>query len=319
MAKLPVKRHPQLLVGLETSDDAGVYRLDENTALIQTIDFFTPIVDTPYDFGKIAAANSLSDIYAMGGDPITAMNIVCFPADDLPEAVLRETLEGGLEKIHESGAVLVGGHSVDDPQFMYGLSVTGIVHPDRVLTNGGAQIGDKLILTKPIGTGILATAIKGKIADTAAVRRLVDVASGLNKTAATVARDFSPHACTDITGFGLAGHLLEMARAAGKIFRIDARAVPVLDSVVEYGTMGMFPGGAYANKKHFSDWVNVASGVDDILADILFDPQTSGGLVYALPAPGAKSLLAALRDRGIDARIIGEVIGTKSCGELVIE
>jgi len=319
VSKLPIRRHPNLIVGIETSDDAGVYRLDDNTALIQTLDFFTPIVDNPYDFGRIAAANSLSDIYAMGGEPITAMNIVCFPADDLPESVLKETLEGGLEKIHESGAVLAGGHSVDGPEYMYGLSVTGTVHPDRVLTNSGAQLGDRLILTKPIGTGILATALKGRIADSAAIRRLVDVASELNRAAAIVARDFSPNACTDITGFGLAGHLLEMARGSQKIFRIEASAVPIIESVVEYGTMGMFPGGAYANKKHFADLVRVDSGVDDILADILFDPQTSGGLVYALPPSRAKDLLATLQDSGIDARMIGEVSGTKSCGELVVE
>ncbi len=318
MAKLPVKANSRLIVGMESSDDAGVYRLDDDTALIQTLDFFTPIVDSPYDFGRIAAANSLSDIYAMGGIPVTAMNIVCFPVDDLPESVLKETLEGGLEKINESGAVLVGGHSVDDPEFKYGLSVTGLVHPNRVLTNGGAKLGDRLLLTKPIGTGILATAVKGKLADSATVKRLVDIASDLNRAAAMVAQDFSPNACTDITGFGLAGHLLEMARASGNVFEIEARAVPLIESAVEFGTMGMFPAGAYANKKHFADMVFIDSGVDDILADIMFDPQTSGGLVYALPPSKAADCLKALHDKGIEARLIGVVTETKSCGQVRI-
>ncbi len=316
MANLPLAKNPRLLVGLESSDDAGVYLFSEDTALIQTLDFFTPIVDSPYDFGRIAAANALSDIYAMGGKPLTAMNIVCFPASDLPESVLRETLEGGLEKIHESGAVLAGGHSVDDPEFKYGLSVTGVVHPKNLLTNAGAHTGDRLILTKPIGTGILATAVKGKIADAAVIKELTRITSTLNRLAAETAAAFSPTACTDITGFGLAGHLLEMARAGGKEFHIDTGRVPVITSAVGFGEMGLFPAGAYANKKHFSGQVAVDPGINDIIADIMFDPQTSGGLVYALPASQAADCLAALQDRGVDARMIGEVIGDDTCGRV---
>ncbi len=318
MAGLPVQQHPKLIVGLQSADDAGVYRLNDDTALIQTVDFFTPIVNAPYDFGRIAAANALSDIYAMGGEPITAMNIVCFPADDLPESVLRQTLEGGLDKIHEAGAALAGGHSVDDREFKYGLSVTGIVHPEAVLTNSGADVGDRLILTKPIGTGILATAVKGGLADAATGRRLIDIAAELNKSAACTVRAFSPSACTDITGFGLAGHLFEMAAAAGKVIEIEARAVPLVEAALSFGQMGLFPAGAYTNKDHFKDAVAIETGVDDVLADMMFDPQTSGGLVVALPPSAAEDGLAALQDRGIEAAVIGEVTGADSCGRVVI-
>ena len=317
MANLPVKADPRLLVGVESSDDAGVYLLNEETALIQTLDFFTPIVDSAYHFGRIAAANALSDIYAMGGRPVTAMNIVCFPASDLPESVLRETLEGGLEIIHESGAVLAGGHSVDDPEFKYGLSVTGVVHPKHLLTNAGARQGDHLILTKPIGTGILATAVKGKIAGEAATEELIRITSTLNRTAAETIRAFSPTACTDITGFGLAGHLLEMARGAKKVFHIEAESVPVIAAAITYGEMGLFPAGAYANRKHLSQAVTVDPKINDTLADIFFDPQTSGGLVCTV-APGmVHGCLAALAENGIQARAIGEVAGDDSCGSVV--
>ncbi len=317
MATLPLIKDPRLLVGLEASDDAGVYLLNDDTALIQTLDFFTPIVDNPYDFGRIAAANALSDVYAMGGKPLTAMNIVCFPAGDLPEEALRETLEGGLEKIHESGAVLAGGHSVEDAEFKYGLSVTGIVHPGGIWTNGGAKTGDRLILTKPIGTGILAVAVKGRIADPDAIRDLTEITATLNKNAAETAAAFSPTACTDVTGFGLAGHLLEMARASGREIRIDTDRVPVIASAVGYGQMGLFPAGAYANKKHFSRHVTVDPGINDILADIMFDPQTSGGLVLAISPSRAADCLAALCDQGVDAHLIGEVAGEDACGRVV--
>ena len=314
MANLPVRADPRLLVGIESSDDAGVYLLNEDTALIQTLDFFTPIVDSAYHFGRIAAANALSDIYAMGGQPLTAMNIVCFPASDLPESVLRETLEGGLEIIHESGAVLAGGHSVDDPEFKYGLSVTGIVHPQHLLTNAGARTGDRIILTKPIGTGILATAVKGKIADEAATKELIRITSTLNRAAAETIRAFSPTACTDITGFGLAGHLLEMARGAKKIFHIEAENVPIIASAISFGEMGLFPAGAYANRKHLSGSVTVDPKINDTLADIFFDPQTSGGLVCTIPSETVSGCLAALAENGVHASAIGEVAGDDSCG-----
>ena len=316
MRHLPVKSDPRLLVGLDTSDDAGVFQVNADTALIQTLDFFTPIIDSPFDFGRIAAANALSDIYAMGGTAITAMNIVCFPADDLPEDVLRQTLTGGLAVIHDAGAVLVGGHSVDDREFKYGLSVTGLVHPDQIWTNSHAQTGDRIILTKPIGTGILATAVKGKLADPETTRQLVDITCELNKAAADAAMAFKPHACTDVTGFGLAGHLLEMARASGKTLRLEMGAVPFISAAVEFGRMGLFPAGAYANKKFFDHSIVMAEGIDPILADLLFDPQTSGGLLFSLPEPGASDLAAAMQDQGLSAAIIGEVTGDDDCGAL---
>ncbi|MCF8024087.1 MAG: selenide, water dikinase SelD [Desulfobacteraceae bacterium] len=318
MAKLPVKSHPDLLVGMESPDDAGVYRINEDTALIQSLDFFTPMVDSPYEFGLIAAANAFSDIYAMGGRPVTAMNIVCFPADDLSESVLKETLEGGLEKIHEAGAVLVGGHSVDDTEFKYGLSVTGLIHPEKILTNGGAVTGDRLILTKPVGLGVLATAVKGGMADAAALEKMVNTAAQLNRKAAEIAIRFSATACTDITGFGLAGHILEMARGGKKQIRLDAGSVPVIAQALEYGAMGLFPAGAYTNKKHFSDSIHIDESVADITADLMFDPQTSGGLAVAVTPGQAEHCLSAMRDAGLEAEIIGEIGAQDSCGQVFI-
>lgn len=305
-------------MGMESSNDAGVYRINSDTALIQSLDFFTPIVDTPYDFGRIAAANAMSDVYAMGGRPVTAMNIVCFPADDLPESVLRETLEGGLEKINESEAILVGGHSVDDTEFKYGLSVTGLVHPEKILTNGGGRTGDILILTKPLGIGVLATAVKGGMADAAALEKMVETAAELNNKAAAVGGRFSPSACTDITGFGLAGHILEMARAGKKQIQLEAGSVPIIAQALEYGAMGLFPAGAYTNKKHFSEAVYVDESIDGILADLMFDPETSGGLVLAVSADVSEKCLSAMRDAGIEAAVIGEIAGSDTCGQVII-
>lgn len=286
--------------------------------MIQTLDFFTPIVDSPFSFGSIAAANALSDVYAMGGRPLTVMNIVCFPSADLPESVLQETLSGGLEKIHEAGASLVGGHSVEDSEFKYGLSVTGIVSPDRVLTNANCQKNDRLILTKPIGTGILATAVKGKIARREDTENLIRVASTLNKHAAEIILKFMPNACTDITGFGLAGHLYEMAVGAKMQITLYANHVPLIDDVLKFARMGMFPAGAYNNKKFFGSGISISSDVDAVLADLMFDPQTSGGLVASLNADRAADCLNALHDQGIDARIIGEAGENDPCGRVNI-
>ncbi len=313
-----MKHHPDLIVGLESGDDAGVFRISKDLALIQTLDFFTPIIDAPYHFGRIAAANALSDVYAMGGTPLTAMNIVCFPKDDLPVEVLKQTLAGGLEKIYEAGAVLAGGHSVDDKEFKYGLSVTGRVHPDKVLTNKNARIGDTLILTKPIGTGILATAVKGKIADDNATAILIDVTSGLNKTASEVMLAFLPNACTDITGFGLAGHLLEMAKGGKKIISIDTHLVPFIPKAVEYAEMGIVPAGAYNINAYCKKDVYFDPKVSPIDKDLLFDPQTSGGLIISLPAKNAGNCLQALIDNGVEAAIIGEVTADHPVGHLKI-
>jgi selenide,water dikinase len=326
VSTLKINPDPQLLVGFETADDAGVYKISDDTALIQTLDFFTPIVDSPFAFGSIAAANALSDVYAMGGRPLTAMNIVCFPSEDLPESVLMETLAGGLEKIHESGTTLVGGHSVEDAEFKYGLSVTGLIHPDRILTNAKTRINDRLILTKPIGTGILATAVKGKLAKKNTIQNLVTVASTLNKYAAEIILKFNPNALTDITGFGLAGHVYEMAAAAKMAITLYAENVPLIEDVLDFARMGMFPAGAYNNKHFFKTGVFIEPGVDAIIADLMFDPQTSGGLVASMGETNAKDCLKALRDQGIDARIIGEVTGavsgeafrTDACGRVLI-
>lgn len=313
---LKVTHPPELLVGVEGADDAGVYQISEEMALIQTLDFLTPVTDNPYDFGRIAAANALSDVYAMGGRPITAMNIVCFPTESLPESVLAETLAGGLETIHESGACLVGGHSVDDNEFKYGLSVTGTVHPKRVLTNGGSRVGDVLILTKPLGSGLLSTAIKGGVGGEGAVNTLVRVCATLNKSAADVLTLFHPTACTDVTGFGFAGHLLEMARGAKKRCVVSTAALPVMAGAVGYAEMGLLPAGAYRNRDFCGDSVEVYPSVPRSLGDMLFDPQTSGGLLISIPAHEAKACLAAMVDRGVEAAIVGEVSGESNCGKI---
>jgi selenide, water dikinase len=313
-----VRSHPDLLVGMETSDDAGVFRLDSETALVQTLDFFTPIIDSPYEFGRIAAVNSFSDVYAMGGRPLTAMNIVCFPVGDLSEDILKETLSGGLEKIYEAGAVLLGGHSVDDKEFKYGLSVTGVVHPDMILTNRNARSGDRLILTKPIGTGIIATAIKGKIADEEAVKTLIEVTTTLNRKAAETMQKFNPNACTDVTGFGLVGHVLEMAKGSCKKILIHTGSVPFMKKAEEYALMGLIPAGSYSTKNYCSAKISVDPSVRQVVIDMIFDPQTSGGLVISVPEKRAHECLAALLDEGVQASIIGEVLEDDPDGHVII-
>ncbi len=297
------------MVGREHSDDAGVYRLSDDTALIQTIDFFTPIVNDPYDFGQIAAANALSDVYAMGGRPLTAMNIVCFPVQDLDKAILRAILQGGQEKVHEAGAVLVGGHSVDDLELKYGLSITGLVHPERVLTNRSARPGDHLLLTKPLGTGILATAVKAGLASAEVTRRAVEVMAQLNKDAAEAMIAYPVHACTDVTGFGLLGHCLELAVASQVVVRIDSGAVPLLSQVYDYAGMGLVPAGTYANRNFCAHRVRGAERIDPLLLDLLADAQTSGGLLISVAGDSSAALADDLRRRGVDAAaVIGEVI-----------
>ena len=319
MMELPVQKHSNLLVGYETGDDAGVYKITEDIALIQTLDFFTPIVDDPYYFGQIAAANALSDVYAMGGRPLTAMNIVCFPSKEMSKNILKKILHGGLKKIQEAGAILVGGHSVDDPEIKYGLSVTGIIHPKRVLTNAGARVGDILILTKPIGTGVIATAIKANLASDEVVKKLVEVASTLNAKAAEIMQNFSIHACTDVTGFGLAGHLLEMARASKKEIEIWAESVPIIPQALEYASMGLIPAGSYANKHFCENLVEINKNIPIAKIDLLFDAQTSGGLIIALPERQANECLHTLRDEGVNyATIIGQVIKENPSGRIKI-
>jgi len=295
-------------VGLEKADDAGVYKVSDDLALIQTVDFFTPIVDDPYGFGQIAAANALSDVYAMGGVPKTAMNLVAFPLKDMDMSVLRQIIRGGMDKIKEAGVVLVGGHSVEDKELKYGLSVTGFIHPDRVLTKKNLQVGDRLILTKPLGTGIINTAIKGGLASKEITDTVTRLMATLNKDAAEIMEDYPVHACTDITGFGFLGHLAEMVVDSGAGIRIRANSVPILPQTLNYAGMGLVPAGAYKNREFFECHVDFATGVDPLIQDILFDPQTSGGLLICIDGDRADGLLQALKQRGVhDAAIVGQV------------
>ncbi len=289
-------------------DDAGVYQISEDLALIQTLDFFTPIVDDPYAFGQIAAANSLSDVYAMGGVPKTAMNIVCFPLEQMDISVLREILRGGLDKMIEAEVALVGGHSVEDKELKYGLSVTGFIHPKKVLTKRDIKPGSMLILTKPLGTGIINTAIKAGLASEELSQKVIHVMAQLNRYAGEAMADFPVNACTDITGFGLAGHLAEMVSGSGAGMRIDSKSLPVFTEALEFATMGLIPAGAYKNRKFRESMLHISSDVFLALADILFDPQTSGGLAISVDKSHAEQLLNSLHKKGIEwARIIGEI------------
>jgi selenide, water dikinase len=305
--KLPTD--PNLIVGLDRADDAGVYKISDDLALIQTVDFFTPIVDDPYSFGQIAAANALSDVYAMGGVPKTAMNLVAFPIKDMDISILRKIIEGGLDKMREAGVVLVGGHTIEDAELKYGLSVTGFIHPDRVLTKRNLKPGDRLILTKPLGTGIVTTAIKGGLASKEITDQVTLSMAALNKKAAEVMADYPVHACTDITGFGFLGHLAEMVVGSGFGVRVAASRVLVFPETLNYAAMGLVPAGAYRNRDFRVSMVDFASDVDRLLQDVLFDPQTSGGLLICVAPEKAEELLKDLKAKGItDAAIVGEVV-----------
>jgi selenide,water dikinase len=295
-------------VGTATADDAGVYRVSDDLALIQSLDFLTPIVDDPYHFGRIAAANSLSDIYAMGGVPKTAMNIVAYPMDKMGPELLKEMLEGGAATLREAETVLLGGHSVEDDELKYGLSVTGFIHPSRVLKNQGLIEGDCLILTKPLGTGIINTAIKGGLASEKTIAEVTRVMATLNKKAAEVIKDFHISACTDITGFGLLGHLAEMLCGTGKKVSLDTGRVPVLHQTYDFAAMGLVPVGAHKNRLHRQKMITLPQGFDPVLRDILFDPQTSGGLLIGCSEKEGLRLVKRLHDQGIEeAAVIGTV------------
>lgn len=300
--------NPNLLVGLDTSDDAGVFRLTDDLALVQTVDFFTPIVDEPYDFGQIAAANAISDIYAMGGKPLTALNIVAFPIHTLDKQVLSDILRGAGDKMKEAGVTLVGGHSIDDKEPKFGLAVTGLVHPERIRANAGAKPGDKLILTKPIGVGILTTSIKKDQLSEEEVANVTRVMATLNKTAAEVMEPFNVHACTDVTGFGLLGHASEMAQASQAGIRIFHQHVPFLPRVRELAELGFVPGGTKNNFAHLEGSVQFAESLDQIDQWMLCDAVTSGGLLISVEAAQADNLLSELRANGVDASLIGEVV-----------
>ena len=295
-------------MGLDQADDAGVYKVTDDLAIIQTVDFFTPIVDDPYWFGQIAAANALSDVYAMGGVPKTAMNLVAFPIKDMDISVLRQIIQGGLDKMKEAGVVLVGGHSVEDKELKYGLSVTGFIHPDRILTKKNLKTGDRLILTKPLGTGIINTAIKGGLASKEITDTVTRLMATLNKDAAEIMSNYPVHACTDITGFGLLGHIAEMIIDTGFSIKLTSKTIPIIPGTLEYAGMGLVPAGTYKNREFRECMVDFAPSVDRLVQDILFDPQTSGGLLICVDRENADELLEKLREKGMDsAAIIGDV------------
>ena len=318
LCDLPLTTDSRLIAGLESAEDAGVYRLSDDLAIVQTLDFFTPIVDDPYIFGQIAAANALSDVYAMGGNPVTAMNIVCFPVDTMDISVLKSILAGGLEKVREADTLLVGGHSVDDQELKYGLSVTGTIHPDRVVLNSGAVAGDRLVLTKPLGTGIINTAIKAGVASREVSDLAVRCMSSLNRTASEFMMNTGVNACTDVTGFGLLGHAAEMIENSTVGIVLYSRAVPVLPGTLEYVAMGLVPGGTLRNREYRSHMVEVSGDVGGELLLSLFDAQTSGGLLISITSSKAEGFVRQLKDRGLsDTAIIGEVVAEPR-GKIVI-
>ena len=299
--------HADLLVGTSTADDAGVFRIAPDLALVQTVDFFTPIVDDAFQFGAIAAANALSDVYAMGGEPKTALNVACFPQNGVPFEVLTDILRGGLAKAEEAGVVVVGGHTVIDEEIKFGMAVTGLVHPDRILRNVGARPGDALVLTKALGTGIVATALKRGAGSPAEQAAAIESMAALNAAAARVLRGFEVHACTDVTGFGLLGHGYEMAHGSGVRLALVAERLPLLPGARALAAAGHLTGGCKRNRDWLADKVEVAAGVPADLAEIAWDPQTSGGLLAAVPAATAARLLDAFRAAGVRAATIGAV------------
>jgi len=314
---LPPVADPNVLVGTETADDAAVYRLSDELALVLTVDYFTPIVDDPYAFGQIAAANSLSDVYAMGGRPVAMLSIVGFPRDRLPLALLGEILRGGAEKGQEAGVSVVGGHTIDDQEPKIGYAVVGLVHPDRVWKNVGARVGDRLVLTKPIGTGIISTAIKKGAAPPRAVEAATRTMAALNRDAAEATAEVGAHAVTDVTGFGLLGHLREVTAASKVRARIRAGQVPVFPEVRELAAAGFVPGGTKRNARAVRGVVQWDPGIDETTRTVLADAQTSGGLLIATPR--GEALLAALHARGLaEAALIGEIVEEDPLGGIQV-
>jgi selenide,water dikinase len=299
-------QHPALIVGLDDGDDAAVYRITDEVAVIQTLDFFTPVVDDAYDFGAVAATNAMSDVYAMGGQVALALNICGFP-DDLPEAITFDILRGGADKVAEAGAVLVGGHTVRDKEPKYGLAVMGIIHPRRVLTKAGARPGDALILTKPLGVGVITTALKGEAAEADHVAGAVTSMKRLNRTAAQLIQSVGVHACTDVTGFSLLGHGLEMAGRSGVCVRLHVGALPFLDGAVRYAEEGRFPGGTCSNQRAYEHLVRFAPAVPDTMRQLLFTPETSGGLLVAVPPEKLSDLIVRFQEAGEPCWIVGDV------------
>jgi selenide,water dikinase len=305
---LPRPNDPNLLVGTETSDDAGVYRVAPDLALVQTIDFFPPVVDDPYVFGQIAATNALSDVYAMGGIPKTVLNLVGFPDNKLPLDILNQILRGGASKVSEAGAITIGGHTVRDHEIKFGLSVTGFVHPDRIWTNAGARPGDKLILTKPLGTGFITTAAKKEKCPKVTLDAAIASMTQLNKAAAQVAEPFKVHAVTDITGFGLAGHTYEMAKGSGVTIVIDLNKLPILPGVLDLVRQQFFTRASTSNHEFVKEGLRLEGAIDETLEEVIYDAQTSGGLLISVAGEQAETLLVKVKQAGCpQAAIVGDV------------
>ncbi len=314
----PIEDFPALLVGLDAPDDSAVYRLNESQAIISTTDFFPPVVDDPYAFGAIAAANALSDVYAMGGDVLLALNLVAFP-DGLDHRILTAILRGGAEKVREAGAVIAGGHTVTDKEPKYGLAVTGVVHPDRIITKGGAQPGDRLLLTKALGTGVVTTALKNDKAEAHHVDAAIASMSHLNRQTSLLAREMGVHAMTDITGYGLLGHGHEMAHLSQANFHISYEALNWLPGAVDYANADIFPGGMRRNAAYFSQWVTFADGLSDAQRHLLYDPETSGGLLMAVAPDVADDLVCALQEKDEQVALIGQVVSGEGHIEVMLE
>ncbi len=307
LSKLPKFQSENLLVGFDSSDDAAVYKVRDDLAIVQTVDFFPPIVDDPYTFGQIAATNSLSDVYAMGSTPATAMNLICFPSC-LPIEIMGEIMQGGYSKVKEAGAIIAGGHTIEDEEPKYGLCVTGFIHPKDVLTNSGCREGDLLILTKALGTGILSTAAKADLLSPRDYQRMVQLMTTLNAKARDAMMAVGANACTDVTGFGLLGHAFEMADGSKKTIELYSKEMPIVPTALELAREGIIPSGAYSNRGYLEEKITVAGSVPLEVSDVLADPQTAGGLLISLPESKAKELLSRLSLVTEDARIVGQVL-----------
>jgi selenide,water dikinase len=298
---LPKFNNADMLVGTETADDAGVFRLRPDLAIVNTVDFFTPIVDDPYTFGQIAATNSLSDVYAMGGEPKTAMNIVCFPKGKMAIEILGEILKGGADKVKESGAVIIGGHSIIDEEIKYGMAITGVIHPEKILRNVGVQEGDALILTKALGTGIIATALKKGKASKESIDEAVASMITLNAAASAVVRNYPVHACSDVTGYAILGHALEMASGSGVTLIIESHKLPLLRGAPRLAEKGYITGGCKRNRDYLKDKITVEKSIREGIVEVAFDPQTSGGLIVAVAKRHADKLIDELRVAGVSS------------------
>lgn len=304
------------MVGVK--DDAGVYKLRDDLAIVETVDMIAAIVDEPYSFGMIAAANGISDIYAMGGKPITAMNIVGFPSESMDISVLSRILQGALAKLNEAGVILMGGHSVRNDEVKFGLSVTGIIHPDRIIAKGGAQVGDKLVITKPIGTGILTTALKAEMLPSHVTEKLVAQMARLNDKSCQAMLEIGVHACTDVTGFALLGHAGEIAESSSTSIEIDSKKVPIIPEAMQFAHMGLIPEGMYANWEYRNSTVQ-ATGIDEDTMSVLYDPQTSGGLLMCIAPEKCPALLERLHELGVhEAAEIGRVVESFSCSQIIV-